>query len=278
MADEIKDIDSSRFLQFRHSRFHYLTFGHGSKTLLAFHGFSESAESYLALEPALGEEFTIYAIDFPYHGTTEWKENRFFERQDLVDFLKIFLRKHNITSFSFFGFSMGGRMILSVLEEFASQVEIIFLVAPDGIRTHQLFNLAVYPGWGRWLFRQVMRQPGLFFFFVKLMYKNKRISKFLYEFTLNHMNTVEKRVRIFNTWMSIKNFKVDEGRVRDIANQHSFPIHLIFGKYDEVIRPKVGEEFIKGFDNATLTIVPKGHLLIKDSLNPYLVKLLFKAS
>lgn len=257
-------------INYRSSAIHCLRIGSGPKAVLAFHGFSEDAAGFLELAPAFGAEYAVYAFDFPWHGRTRWNEKDPLTLDDLQAIVQQLLLQEGIRKFSLMGFSMGGRLCLCLAEAFAGQLESVFLMAPDGIRTHRVFNVAVYPVWGRWLFRIVTRRPGLFFYLVKLLYRNRQISRFLYEFTLNHMDTREKRERIFQTWVSLKHFVPNLPRVTQVLNAHEIPVHLFFGEYDKVIRPDVGRELMAGMRNATLDVVPKGHKLISPTLVPFL--------
>jgi len=258
------------FLQYRQGRIHYLRFGTGPKTMIAFHGFSEDARSFLELAPALSSKYRVFAIDFPFHGKTEWPGKDEFGPEDMVAIIDMLEAKEGFDHFSLFGFSMGGRVVLTILPQLYSQTDKIFLAAPDGIHTQKAFNVAVYPAWGRYLFRLISKNPGLFFFLLRIAYKHGRISRFMYEFTSNHMNTREKRERIYNTWMTLKHFQPDIPALQELIKKELIECHLFFGKTDEVIRPSIGIEFQKNTGHCTLDIVPKGHKLIDPVLIPYL--------
>jgi pimeloyl-ACP methyl ester carboxylesterase len=261
-------------LKIFNSSIHYIKTGKGKHVILAFHGFSENATGFNQISEALGDSHTLIAPDFPWHGQTDWVENRVFTKDDFFRVIESILKQYDIEKFSVLGFSMGGRLALNLVEKFPERIKQVFLVAPDGIKTAFVFDLAVYPLWGKWIFRTVMRKPGLFFFLVKLLYKTGGISRFMYEFTFNHMNTQEKRDRIFYTWVSLKKLSPSVPESKKIINQYKIPVHLFFGKTDEVIRPEVGKYFMEGLDHATLDIIPKGHKLIHPVLIPYLKKYL----
>jgi pimeloyl-ACP methyl ester carboxylesterase len=261
-------------LKIFNSTIHYLKIGKGDHVILAFHGFSEIAAGFEQIREAFGESYSLIAMDFPWHGESKWIENREFGENDLVLFVEAMMGKYGFEKFSVLGFSMGGRLALTLAKRLPERIRQIFLVAPDGIKTAFVFDLAVYPIWGKRIFYMVMKKPGLLFFFVKVLYKYRRISRFMYEFTYNHMDTQEKRDRIYNTWVSLKQFSPSVTEVQKIINQHQLPVHLFFGKTDEVIRPEVGEYFRKNIVHATLDILPKGHKLIHPVLIPYLKKYL----
>jgi pimeloyl-ACP methyl ester carboxylesterase len=189
---------------------------------------------------------------------------------DMLQGLAMIGIKESVDHFSMFGFSMGGRIVLSLLPKLHPRVEQVFLAAPDGIKTQKVFDVAVYPAWGRWLFRMVSKKPELFFFLLRILRQWGRISKFMYEFTTNHMDTREKRDRIYYTWVTLKNFTPDVAALKNWLNEKQLPVHLFFGETDEVITPSVGRYFQEDLPHCTLDVIPKGHKLIDPVLVPYL--------
>jgi len=185
----------SRFLTCQHSEIHYLVFGHGAEPLIAFHGFGENAATFEALFPSLAQKFTVYAVDFPFHGKTRWDSRDKLDKKIFSAWIEKLLDIEGINHFSVMGFSMGARMVMAALMEFKSRIHTVFLIAADGIKTHPVFNVAMYPGWGRFIFKKVMHNPRFFFQLLGLLYRFKLVSKFLYNFTRNHMDTPEKRQR-----------------------------------------------------------------------------------
>lgn len=264
----------SGYLQYRRSVFHFVQFGHGSEVLLAFHGFSESGSSFLPLSPSLGNRYTIYAFDLPYHGKTRWNEPSHFTTSDLVEMIRLFLAEQNIQRFSVLGFSMGGKCALFLTAHFAVQIDTVWLLASDGIRTNRIYNVAVYPKWGRELFKTTIRYPGWIFATVKVAVTFRLISPWLQKFTNNHMATREKRQRLYDTWISMAGFNPDISAVKAAMVQHHISSVLIFGKRDEVILPAVGASFAEGLPGCTLQIIERGHYFIDERLNPVLEDIL----
>lgn len=262
------------YLPYRSSRMHLLKVGSGPKVVLAFHGFSEEANGFLEIAPAFSGTYTLYAFDFPFHGKTEWHEPSDLDLSDLTAMIRQLQNMEGFSSFSLLGFSMGGRLCLSVVPHFLPALDGLFLVAADGIRTHKVFNIAMYPIWGRWVFRWVMQKPGVFFRLVESLYSIRIISRFLHKFAKNHMDTPEKRNRIFHTWVALKNFVPDVPVVQRLLTEAVIPVHLFFGERDEVIPTEVGRKFASGVPHATFDIIPKGHKLIHPILVPYLKKYL----
>ncbi|MFI5171857.1 MAG: alpha/beta fold hydrolase [Chitinophagales bacterium] len=259
---------------YKNSFIHYLQFGKGEKILFAFHGFSENGESFIALGPSLNDRYTIIAIDIPYHGNTLWNEPEFFTPDDLIAVFRLFLDKLKITRFSVLGFSMGGKCALFITKYFAQQIDELFLMASDGIQTNKLYNVAVYPSWGRQLFKTTLNHPGWFFGFIFIARKLNLISPWLHKFTQNHMNTKEKRRRLYDTWISMANFNPDIAFVKQKINEFNIRVYLFFGKRDEVIPLSAGAFFSEGLQNCKLIRLDRGHYFIDDKLNPFIEEVL----
>lgn len=258
------------FIRYKNSSIHYIRFGTGPQFLFAFHGFSESSNSFLALEPALKTNYTVIALDLPFHGATEWKENTPFTTDDLQGIISALLHELSITRFSVLGFSMGGKCALYAVLQFPEKIDRLLLMASDGIRTNKIYNVAVYPAWGRELFKTTIRHPRWFFTMVRITRSLGIISPWLYKFTYNHMDTREKRQRLYDTWISMSQFNPDIEKVKQLINENAIHTLLFFGKRDEVIPPSVGRYFAEGLTHCRLVELERGHYFIDERLCPSL--------
>lgn len=263
-------ITETGYITFKHSQIHYIRFGSGPKILFALHGFSEKAESFLVLEPPLGKRYSVIAIDLPYHGNSKWNEPDFFSTGDLIDLFTLFIEKFNVGRFSILGFSMGGKCALYIAKNFAPKIDELILLASDGIKTNKLYNVAVYPKWGRQLFKTTINNPGWFFAFIKIAQKLNLITPWLFKFTNNHMDSKEKRQRLYYTWISMGSFSPDIDLVKKRLNDYNILTLLFFGLRDEVIPISVAEFFAKDLINCKLTKLERGHYFIDERLIPYL--------
>lgn len=263
---------ASSILKYKDSYIHYSCFGNGTESLFAFHGFGESSNSFHCLNASLGFKFTVYSFDLPYHGDTIWNESKHFTRKDLEHIITMFTTEKSIHHFSVLGFSMGGKYAMALAFDMIDRIDNIFLLASDGIRTKKLYNIAVYPKWGRYLFKTIIHRPTWFFNFIHFLNRRKLISSWLHKFTLNHMDTEQKRKRLFDSWISMVDFKVNVIELKKKLNNKGVHTYLFFGERDEVIPVSVGEYFAKGLLNCRLVILPRGHYFIDESLNAEITK------
>jgi pimeloyl-ACP methyl ester carboxylesterase len=100
------------FLTYRSSQLHYCWFGAGQKTVLCLHGYGESEQSFHFLEKHLSRDYTVIALDLPFHGKTQWQEGLTFSTADLLAITEALLAKHaaGTDRITLLGFSMGGRV------------------------------------------------------------------------------------------------------------------------------------------------------------------------
>ncbi|MBK7442156.1 MAG: alpha/beta hydrolase [Bacteroidetes bacterium] len=257
-------------IRYKHSAIHFTRYGKGAATLFAFHGFSETGTSFLPLVPILGKRYTIYAFDLPFHGGTKWLEKQPFTKSDLEAIILQFCKEHHIVHFSLLGFSMGGKCALHLTQVMPEKIDALWLLASDGIKTNKIYNVAVYPKWGRELFRTTINHPGWFFAVVNTATSLKLLTPWLKKFTYNHMDTREKRMRLYNTWISMAAFNPDIQLVKQKINTYQIPVRLFFGKRDEVIPVSVGAYFAEGLDNCELIQLERGHYFIDEKINPFL--------
>src|SRR3954470_2439847 len=125
----------SHYITFKNSAVHYRQFGNGNRLLFCFHGYGRESDTFYFLERRLGNEFTIIAIDVPFHGRTEWKDEVVLKPMYLQQFLlqiRKDLNKRDM-KFSLLGFSMGGRIALYLTQLLPNDVERLILIAPDGL-------------------------------------------------------------------------------------------------------------------------------------------------
>ncbi len=258
-----------QFLQYEESKVSYLRFGKGPKLLIAFHGFADRAVIFLPLRKALRNEYTIFSIDLPYNGQTEWKKS-YFTQQDIAGIIRQILDAEQKDRFSLMGYSFGGRIAQTMLFEFHSQIDKIFLIAPDGIATHGFFNVTIMPRIMkkivRWVMRGLLQKPRWAINLIDYLYRIKLISKFKHDFAYSHISTKVRRDRIFCTWLSLNDFVFSPDRIKDLLRETQIATELFFGKRDEIVPLYAGEWLAEGLPNVRLHVLDEGHLLIKDAL------------
>ncbi len=269
------------FLSYGSSRISYTRYGNGSRLLLCFHGYGESATSFAFLDSALGADLTLLAIDMPFHGQTEWKEGLFFDPSILLSLIREIvaglpgLKK----GWWLLGYSMGGRVALQLLESDPEAFEKLVLLAPDGLRVNPWYRLATRTVLGKHLFRWTMRWPVWFFFLLRLCNTLRIVNPSFYKFAVHYINDDPARQELYARWMTMRGFRPRLSVVAEIIRSRQLPVSLVYGKYDRIIRWERAEKFRKRGIAATcpLILLDTGHQLLRPqyldvllSLFPYI--------
>lgn len=259
------------FFEYESSKIHFIKFGDGEKLLIALHGFGDRASSFLALKTALQKEYTVYAIDLPFHGQTQWQGDS-FSQKDILGWFKIILDREKKQRYNLMGFSLGGRIILALLSRVLKDVDKIYMIAPDGLKTNGMSIASLAPIWLRRFLKAQAFNPNILIKIVKGGYQIGLVSKFNFHFVQYNLLAEERQDRIFNTWIALNNFEVKLEEVRLLLMEIAIPIELYFGKHDKIIPLTAGQKFADGMPNVHLSIINEGHLLLNEKLDKLIGK------
>ncbi|WP_242916283.1 alpha/beta fold hydrolase [Pontibacter liquoris] len=248
------------YLLHNRSKLHYRVIGHGSRVLLAFHGYGQSSAYYQPMEKALGSEYTIYAFDLFFHGHSQLHKHTTPLTKDLLQaFITHFLDKYKVERFSVMAFSMGGKFALTLAERMPERLEELFLIAPDGISTSFWYNIATYPGWLQQLFKRTVLKPAPFFTLLQVLGKYNLVHKSLVRFARFQMDTTPKRLRIYRSWIGFRNLSFDIRNIVAQLNRHQVPVTMFLGEFDQVISPRRVGVFVKALTHGKLVLLKTGH-------------------
>lgn len=253
------------FLEYQQSTFSYLKGGRGKKTVLCLHGFGEQAENFGFLEQYLGTEFTLYAIDFPWHGQTRWGKKLTFPTKALIELLKRMIPDFEQEKIYLLCYSMGGRVGLSLLERIPQNIEQAVLLAPDGLKVNFWYWLATQTWLGNGLFRYTMQYPYWFAWLVDLLKRMGWINMSVAKFVHTYIDNKKMRDDLYHIWTTMRKFRPHLQQVKQQIIKHRIPVHLLFGEYDRVILPVNGYRFQKGAEPFVhITVLKSGHQLLRE--------------
>jgi pimeloyl-ACP methyl ester carboxylesterase len=253
-------------LSYLQSTFSGIVAGSGEELLICFHGFGESASHFSCIEPALGNKFTIVALDMPFHGNTVWQENRSFEKNDLEALIGKILERFGKQRFSLLGYSMGGRLAMCAVERMASRIGHLILVAPDGLKNNPWHMFATQTRIGNRVFAYNTRNPALFFKLLTLWRRWGLLNESVYKFAFHSMDKLDKRQLVYNVWTNMRRMMPSKRKCKRLLAQYNIDTALFFGKFDRVIPPAFGVRFADGSFPCKLVVLEKGHQLLSEEL------------
>ncbi len=268
----------SAYFSIGDSRIHYSFFGAGSSLLFCFHGYGESAESFYFLDEALDGQFTIVAIDLPFHGQTDWRADGPLDPRVLLAALETLAAGFSaaLGGWSLLGYSMGGRIALQLLELAPEKFRRVVLLAPDGIRVNPWYWLGTQTSLGNRLFRWTVHHPGWLFFVLRAGNLVKLVNPSVFKFTSHYIGDERTRQQLYARWTAMSDFRP---RLRAIAAtivHNRIPVQLFYGSFDRIIRWERGERFRRSCSPyCQLTILPAGHQLLQPKFMEVIVNALY---
>jgi pimeloyl-ACP methyl ester carboxylesterase len=259
-----------RLLDYKASKISYYRFGRGFRPVICFHGYGENSEMYAFLDKHAGHEFTFYSIDLPYHGFTEWNDGD-FTHHDLQQIISGVLHDHDEKpgtrnqKLTLIGFSLGGRIALSLYQSQPALTEKVVLLAPDGLKVNFWYWLATQTWAGNKLFALTMKKPGWFFGFLKLMNKLGMVNASIFKFVNYYIGDKEVRRLLYARWTSLRKLRPHLQRIKTLVNDNNTPIRLVYGKHDRIILSSVGERFRQGIEkHCTISLIHSGHQVLHE--------------
>ena len=263
------------YCSYKRSSIAYLQGGTGTHVLLCLHGFGESANSFRFLEAELGDRFTIYAVDLPWHGDTRWEEELALTPETFLTVLKDMIPGFETRSITLLGYSMGGRVALQLLQRFPAQVEQLVLLAPDGLTLNPLYYLATQTRWGNRLFRFTMNHPRWFQQLADLLNRTRCLNRSIAKFVHHYTDRPAVREHLYRVWTTMRAFRPDIKTIQQEIRNRQIPVALVFGKYDRIIASKNGRKFQQGAESfITVHELQEGHQLLRPKHRDFIISLL----
>jgi len=267
----------SFFLLYKSSSIHYCKAGQGNKLLLCFHGYSQTLYAFSFLEKNIADDYTMIAIDFPFHGETIWNEGLNFAPDHLIEIIYLIRSKHQIKSDCMYllGFSMGGRVALSLLQCIPDKIKKLLLIAPDGMKTNFWYWLATQNKAGNTLFRYVMQKPGFMFTILKAANKAKLVNQSIYKFISFYIHDRQVRDDLYKRWTTMRSFQPDIEKIKLLIKEKKVSVRMLYGEYDRIIRFERAEKLKKGIEPfCELKVIPAGHQLLNQQNTETIIELL----
>ena len=268
----------SAYLPIGDSLIHYSFFGTGRQLLFCFHGYGESADSFGFLDEALARQFTVVAIDLPFHGQTEWRGPGPLEPRRLLAALEMVAAGFPglSTGWSLLGYSMGGRIALQLLELAPEKIRRVVLLAPDGLKVNPWYWLGTQTKFGNRLFRWTVQHPGWLFFVLRAGNVVRLVNPSVFKFTSRYIGDVRARQQLYARWTAMSAFRPRLPAIAAHIVRDRISVQLFYGSYDRIIRWERGERFRRSCaPYCQLTLLSAGHQLLQPKFMELIVNALY---
>lgn len=257
----------SNYISLPNSTIHYRQFGSGDQLLFCFHGYGRDSYTFYFLEKNLGTQFTIIAIDLPFHGLTQWKAMTMFEPSQLVGIINEICTRLNKTQqkYSLLGYSMGGRMSLKITQLVPDKIERLVLVAPDGFSINFWHWFCTFTWPGNKLLAYIIEHPGIVKRAVSLAERTRVISSGVAGFVRYYMHDQEQRRLLYQRWTIFRHFILRPAKLKKLIKKYNLPVRLLFGEHDKIIPASGGRQFIRNIENhCQISVIDESHYLLRE--------------
>lgn len=238
----------------------YALWGDGPETLFAFHGYGRSLHDFEGLTHLGGISQRVVAINLPFHG------NSFVPRKKFAyalypSVLLDFIASLNVQKYNLAGYSLGGRVVLHLLQLRPHSIGRIRLISPDGIGFNPWYYFASQTRIGRWIHRRLFYNSTLIMRLLNFAQSTKLSSARLHKFALNNYSTRVQRFTVYRIWEAHRLFSPSINKVKKIVINNKIPIEIFIGKYERIIPRKPIERFARQLrPYVILKEIDAGHL------------------
>lgn len=261
------------FLKHKDFFWHYETFGTGNEILFAFHGFDKSCRDFKVFESSLGKKYKIVSVDLFYHGASSCpQEGTRFSTVDLKNMLQQYLSENKIKKFSLLGYSLGGKIVLALLELFPTQIKTVYLFAPFGVKNNLFYLQLRKHKIVEQINKYIMIYPTWLFSLLSFLKNTRLLNKRMCIVLRHQLKTKERRKKLYEVYNIFKEINSNIHNVQSIINKNNINLQLFYGKYDPIEPVSRGQYFVKGLKNKeVLHVIPTGHLLINEKMHEMLL-------
>jgi len=264
---------SSRFINTEKGRVHYLVWGKGERLIIALPGFSNSASLFEPVGLALQDQCTLVALDLPFHGRTQWEAAQ-YTRTDVAIWIKTILHDFKKDRFEWMGFSLGGRIILSMLDHCTPHVFGIHLIAPDGLATYRTFYPSLVPQFiRRLLFHSISRHPQKWLGLAQRLHDWRLLDHFSFIYIEKQLRTSIQTDRLFQTWLSLPNFPVSTKETQRVLLTQGIPVSLSLGLRDKFVNTQRIQSWAAPITQMQVQLFDQGHQLVNADLGEHFQQL-----
>ncbi|MEO8116242.1 MAG: alpha/beta hydrolase [Bacteroidota bacterium] len=268
-------------LKYKSSSVAFHVFGQGPKTLFCLHGYGDSGDSFYFLEKILGDEYCIIAPDLPLHGGTQWNEKKLFQSSDILQWIPLMYEEAGKplpvkNKIHLLGYSMGGRLALSIFTASPQDFEKIVLFCPDGLHENFWHFISTQTLAGNFLFDKTMQHPGWFFKLMEGAYQVKLLNKSIYKFAHHYLDDPKARELLYKRWTLFRKFTPAISIVKKNILKYKIPLTLVFGSYDRIILSGRSDYLKKNNPEVKVFILDAGHQLLREKYGPEIARVFYQ--
>lgn len=251
----------SGIVKYKDHEIECLKMGRGKKLLIALPGFGQDAHVFQHWLPYLKGEFTLIAINLPGKGRTKWKSSS-IRPKDLMAIIQGIRNDFGVERFDLAGYSLGGRICLTIAELQPNWIEHLVLLAPDGLQKNLWYHWATRNVLGKLLFKQIIDKPARWLGRLEWLKKYKLVSEAAFKLAQKTLSDPSKKEELGYIWPLTRYLVPNIPQLRWRLDKYKVRLHIFIGRGDKIILPIQGEKFVKKLSTAHFHLLEQGHRLL----------------
>jgi pimeloyl-ACP methyl ester carboxylesterase len=255
------------------------------RTLFAFHGFARPLEDMKELAEYWPIEGTLISVHLLHHGASGPSDN---EKEDdspipPSTFNKLLVeiaQKEGLSAqqYDLIGYSIGGRIGLTLFNDAPDRWNHITLLAPDGLKQSPFYYLTVHTKLGQLIWFAIDRHAALVIRCNNALLKSGLIPSHLHGFFAFHIVNHEMRMMVWKGWRAHRLCWPTLQEITQSIKHWDGRMDIVFGDHDRII-PKSNGKRLQKMNRANKHVhfhsLHSGHGMLKPTAIQKLINRIF---
>ncbi len=250
----------------------YRSYGSGPVQVIALHGFGRTGEDFALFGPLVQGRCTVHAFDLHFHGASATPAHRAhepFTPAELATYFTAFADHLGAEKVTLLGYSLGGRIALSLLTTMPGRIARVVLVAPDGLKPRPWYRGLASSRYGRHLYSRFVDDPRRAHAVMHALHRTGLLRPKLHRFLLDQTDSRAKRQQVHDVWLSYRLIEPDLGSVARAQETHGIGLTLFLGRTDSVIPAHLAQALQRRAPRQVeVALLEGGHVLLTPAFAP----------
>lgn len=214
--------------------------GANKQLLVVFHGFGQTNVVFESFIDSVLPYYSVVAIDLFFHGESIAEVNK-IDHLSIKSWNELFdkiLVKHQINRFSLLSYSMGSRFVVTLLNVYASRINKIVLIAPDGFGNNFWFNVATSTKITRRVFDYTMKYPNWIRVAVNMLGAVGLFNSITKRFIERNLESESHRKKIYVSWVYFRKLVIAKKDFVELIRKYEINLISFCGKSDQLVAKK----------------------------------------
>lgn len=272
----------------KHWRMEYILRKNSSnRVVIAFHGFARPLEDMLVFQDKWPENASVLSIHLMHHGQSGpvKRGDHPIPPSVWMDLIREVLTKHNLieSKIDLAGYSIGGRIALTLMAEAPTFWDHVLLLAPDGLVKNPFYRITVHTQLGRGIWFAMDRHAEKVKRWNDRLLAWRIISKHLHGFGAFHMSSHEMRMMVWHGWRAHRCCWPRHHEITKALSKREISgakTTFIFGRKDKIIpfrNAKRLRRMTRMHKHVQFEIIPSGHGMLQAHIIDDLINCTFCA-